>query len=324
MCTYNAEKFLWEQLQSILCQTRLPDEVVIYDDASEDSTRDLLASFADSAPFPVSVAYNPNNLGYVQNFTRAMNACTGDVILLSDQDDCWHPSRTQRVEELFDSDREAGGIFTNGFLMNGGSELIAGDLWGSFDFGSADQRRVRDGDPVPVLIKRNVVTGMAFAFRREFCRVMEMIPEHWPHDAWLALMIASEGRLSACPEMLVTYRVHDKQQIGVPITRSEKIRFIGEKGIGRYLALSRERNLEEYSKEASQYHALLRAAEKYPDLRHRWWFPMAEAKAEHAARGVKLLQLGRFKRMSQVLRNWREYRRYSPTGASAFWRDLVV
>ena len=68
LATYNGERYLAEQLESILHQTRLPDELVISDDASIDATRAIVLDFARHAPFPVRFQANIERLGSTRNF----------------------------------------------------------------------------------------------------------------------------------------------------------------------------------------------------------------------------------------------------------------
>ena len=95
LATYNGERYLQEQLNSFLHQTRLPDEIIACDDCSTDRTMDILESFAISALFAVYIYRNAINLGYTKNFERAISLCSGDVIFLSDQDDVWFPKRSR-------------------------------------------------------------------------------------------------------------------------------------------------------------------------------------------------------------------------------------
>src|SRR5580698_1985958 len=93
LCTYNGERFLPEQLASIREQSRLPDELVICDDASADQSVAIATRFAERAPFPVRIEANSRNLGSTPNFARAIELCNGDAIVLSDQDDVWLPDK---------------------------------------------------------------------------------------------------------------------------------------------------------------------------------------------------------------------------------------
>lgn len=96
IATYNGEKYLREQLDSIARQTILPCEVVITDDSPTDGTRRLAEQWAKAAPFPVHVHANPERLGYVDNFLRAASLCTGRWIAFCDQDDVWMPDKVER------------------------------------------------------------------------------------------------------------------------------------------------------------------------------------------------------------------------------------
>src|ERR1700730_3732237 len=75
LCTYNGERFLGRQLASMQQQTRLPDELVVCDDCSTDSTIGILNEFATSAGFPVRIIRNEQNLGFVANFEQAIRLC---------------------------------------------------------------------------------------------------------------------------------------------------------------------------------------------------------------------------------------------------------
>lgn len=328
LCTYNGARSLGEQLQSLAGQTRLPDELVLCDDGSADETVALAEEFARQAPFPVRIVRNRENLGYSRNFAQAIGLCKGEVIALSDQDDVWYPQKLARLEELFNAYPQAEGIFSNGDLIDLASHKLPGDLWSSFRFRLADQERLRSGHALEVLLQRNVVTGMAFAFRKAWKDKLKGMPASWPHDAWLALLLAQEGGLLACPEHLVAYRVHENQKIGIPITAAEKRRYVQKHGLGGYLALSRKRNQEEYLRYAGQFEELLKLALIDPpqDLQKRL-LPLQgqiQAKADHARTSAELLNLGRLRRLPQVIRRREQYQRYSPTGVEAMLRDLFL
>ena len=87
LCTYNGEKFLREQLDSIALQTLLPDELVACDDRSCDSTMEILQEFRERVSFPVHIHQNEENLGSTKNFEKAIKLCSGDIIALCDQAD---------------------------------------------------------------------------------------------------------------------------------------------------------------------------------------------------------------------------------------------
>lgn len=94
MATYNGGRWITEQLDSIAAQTRPPDEMVISDDGSTDDTWAIVQRF--DPPFPVTVL-NGGHLGFVGNFSRAILATSGDLILPCDQDDWWEPTKVERM-----------------------------------------------------------------------------------------------------------------------------------------------------------------------------------------------------------------------------------
>jgi glycosyltransferase involved in cell wall biosynthesis len=324
MCTYNGARYLQEQLDSFASQRRLPEELVLCDDGSTDQTIALTEEFARRAPFAVRIFRNPQNLGYSRNFAKAVELCSGDVIALSDQDDRWYPQKLARLAELFEAHTDMDGVFSDGDLMDIHSKVLEGSLWGSFDFSPADQERLRSGHALEVVMRRNVVTGMAFAFRRPWRERLRGMPASWPHDAWLAWMLAQENKLLPCPEHLVAYRIHGNQQIGVPITSREKLNYLRSYGIGGYLALSRNRNLQEYEKNAKQFEDLLAAYGENISERDQEMIAQAQAKVAHSRYSAKLLSLSRWRRFAKVLRQRENYKRYSPTGVQAMIRDLFL
>ena len=80
LATYNGERWIREQLNSLTNQSLLPYELVISDDNSGDRTLDVVEQFAAAAPFPVRIARNDNRLGFADNFINALRHCTGDAV----------------------------------------------------------------------------------------------------------------------------------------------------------------------------------------------------------------------------------------------------
>ena len=88
LCTYNGERYLQEQLDSIYNQVMLVDEIIICDDNSQDNTLRIAHQFKDTHPeLRIRIIENKNNMGVVKNFEKAISSCNGDIIFWSDQDD---------------------------------------------------------------------------------------------------------------------------------------------------------------------------------------------------------------------------------------------
>jgi glycosyltransferase involved in cell wall biosynthesis len=216
LATYNGERYLGEQLESILHQTRLPEELVIFDDASTDATPAIVQEFAKAAPFPVRFQINAERLGSTRNFEAAIRACSGDIIFLCDQDDVWYPEKIARMEERFIHDLEAGAVFTDADVVDQDLRPFGPRLWDTVRFKQKDRARFAAHDALSVLLKRPVVTGATMAFRSRYRDLILPMPEIWIHDAWISLLIGAVSHLVALPIPLIAYRQHSANQIGIP------------------------------------------------------------------------------------------------------------
>jgi hypothetical protein len=226
MCTYNGARFVGEQLASVAAQTREPDELVVCDDRSTDATTDIVKAFAASAPFPVRLHVNERNLGSTKNFERAIGLCGGDLIALADQDDVWLPGKLARMEEAFSRSPAVGLVFCDAEVVDEELRPMGYTVWESLWFDAGRQRALRRGPAFRPLLRQNVVTGAAAAFRSRYrglvlpLRSLTFRPLGMPvinliHDGWIALMISAVAELEPVAEPLVKYRQHSGQQLGM-------------------------------------------------------------------------------------------------------------
>jgi Glycosyl transferase family 2 len=218
MCTYNGADFLSEQLESIVAQSRRPDEIVICDDGSTDETQALLKEFAAVSPVPVSLHINENNLGTIKNFERAISLCTGEVIALSDQDDVWHQDKLQLIEETFRNAPTAGLVFSDAEIVDENLKPLNRRMWDEVGFDTHKRKLVGLGRALEVLVTGWTVTGATMAFRSRFVNLSLPIPEGIAmiHDGWIALTVASVAGVAMIEAPLIKYRQHGRQQIGAP------------------------------------------------------------------------------------------------------------
>lgn len=175
MASYNGGHFLQQQLDSFLAQTRLPDELVVCDDGSNDDTIKILDRFAKDSPFTVRLYRNPENLGHERNFSKAIELCTGDVIFLSDQDDVWFPSKLAAVEEVFDRDESV-------LLVINDTDITDAHLHptGRSLFAQTKAAGVI-GDK-----GKSLTLGCATAFRSQLRSLIAPVPAlDYGHDSWI-------------------------------------------------------------------------------------------------------------------------------------------
>lgn len=216
LCTFNGVRHLGEQLESIVRQSRLPDELVLRDDGSTDGTIELAQSILSRVGFPWRLLRSPGRRGSSSNFEHALLACEGDVVLPCDQDDVWEPWKLARIEEVMSSPNAPGFLFSNCSLIDERSQPLQGSMWERIGFTGARSRAFATGHQLEMVLRKEFVTGCTMAIRTELLRVATPFPTGWVHDHWLAaLLTAGEHRGLALEERLVRYRVHPDQQIGL-------------------------------------------------------------------------------------------------------------
>ena len=309
LCTYNGESYLAEQLASISTQDLLPDELVLCDDGSTDATLRIAEDFAATAPFAVRIERNAQRLGARDNFAKAIALCRGRWIVLADQDDVWLPHKLRRFQQCMEQDPELGMVFSDALMVDRVRRPLGYTLWQAIRFHAREQRQIRAGRALDVLLRHNAATGACMAFRAEYRDMLLPIPGGWVHDGWIALLLAAVARCAAISEPLVEYRQHESQQIG------EKKRSIFE----NYLRV-RSRNPADYQRVAGNFTAArARLAEFASQLRRADTLSALEGKASHF-RAKSLIHSGVASRWPLILRELihGNYARYS-----AGWRSLA-
>jgi glycosyltransferase involved in cell wall biosynthesis len=216
MATCQGERWVAQQLQSILAQTRTPDQVVACDDASADGTVGLVRALAAGAATTIEITLNASRLGVSANFERAIRACDGDIIVLADQDDVWAPSKLARIEAAFSAQPSLGVMFSNAALIDSSGAPRGETLWHRVGMPRGGAQRFAAGHGVDVLLRQNVVTGATMAFRAELRDLVLPLPSTGYHDAWIALLAAAIGPVLAVDEPLVDYRLHGENTAGLP------------------------------------------------------------------------------------------------------------
>jgi glycosyltransferase involved in cell wall biosynthesis len=216
MCTYNGEKYIKEQLESILNQSLSIDEIVICDDGSNDKTIAIIEQIQLEYPNKISLHKNEINLGSTKNFEKAIIICSGDFIFLSDQDDLWKTNKVEKVVQFFLDNPSTEVVFTNGGLINDKSEKNSSHtLWDSVFFMENQLEK-----PINLFklirSKRNMVTGATLCIKKEIKDLILPFPDvkKYYHDEWIAIIIASRKKLKYISDELISYRIHSNQQIG--------------------------------------------------------------------------------------------------------------
>ncbi|CAB4894673.1 MAG: glycosyltransferase [Actinobacteria bacterium] len=218
VCTHNGATFLSDQLDSIVGQSVLPDEIVISDDASTDTTRQIIEQFVRETrvAFPgisCRVLLSEKPRGVRGNFEWAISQTTGDLIALADQDDVWHRQRLERQISL----GEAPAVLlshSNADLIDESGKSLGYLLFATLHMNGRTVRNINSGDGFRELMRRNVVTGATVMLSRKLTELAFPIPSAWLHDEWLAVVAAMNYGLVSIDEPLISYRQHASNQIG--------------------------------------------------------------------------------------------------------------
>lgn len=200
MTTYNGEKYLREQLDSIYRQTHKNIEVIVCDDRSTDNTANILEEY--SRKFALKYYINENNLGFVKNFEKVISLCNGDYIALADQDDVWLKNK---IEVLLNEIGENLLIHTDCTLIDEQSNIISRYWKGNIESHTSFED----------FLFSNMVTGCTVLMSQELQKKSLPFPEGLAyHDWWLGIVSVNETRLKYITTPLTLYRQHSSQDTG--------------------------------------------------------------------------------------------------------------
>lgn len=195
MATYNGEKYLREQVDSILVQLGENDELVVSDDGSTDSTIDILRSYNDSR---IKIFINMGRHGVNSNFENALRHAVGDYIFLSDQDDVWLPEKVNAcIEALQDCDCVVHDcIVVNAFLK---------EIENSFFYYHKSRAGFWNN------LYRNSYVGCCMAFKKEILTKVLPYPNNIPvfQEGWIASIADWMGTVKFIPIKCMLFRRHD-------------------------------------------------------------------------------------------------------------------
>jgi glycosyltransferase involved in cell wall biosynthesis len=218
MCTYNGEKYLKEQINSILNQTIEVHEIIVCDDMSTDTTFSILNEYKENYPLLFIIIRNDNSLGTIKNFEKAISLTSGDLIFLSDQDDIWYTNKVDSMLSFFKSNKNCKLLFSDGDLVDDEGATLKSTLWEKWGFDILTQKKWENNNYVffELLENRNRITGATICFAKSLKDSLPIIGyPFFYHDAFLGLHAAAQKGLFFLRQSLIQYRVHDRQQVGV-------------------------------------------------------------------------------------------------------------
>lgn len=192
IATYNGEKYIREQLESILMQLNDNDEIIISDDSSTDKTLDVITAYNDKR---IKIFSGNHFHSPIFNFENALKKAKGDYIFLADQDDIWI---TNKVGKMMEALQQYSLVVSDCYVVDKDCKIIRNSFF----------ERIPSPNVVKNLIKNNYL-GCCMAFRREVLTKALPFPKNIAmHDIWLGLCGALFYKTTFIPDKLIKYRRH--------------------------------------------------------------------------------------------------------------------
>ncbi len=234
MCTYQGEDYLQQQLQSILEQSKKPDEVVICDDGSTDSTITIINNFIEENNLKDSwrLHCNSENFGFVTNFYSACKLCNGDVIFFADQDDVWYPDKVEEMCKVFEEVQKAKVVCCKFGIIDAANNKIKSvtNPVRSKETGKVKNLSVKD------LFFKCEWPAMVLAFKKEWYMTWESVSDITaiPNDYLFCAKAAEDGGFYQLDKELALHRIHghntgrEEYKLGRILKKKRKLAEIDE------------------------------------------------------------------------------------------------
>lgn len=212
LATYNGEKYLKCQLDSLLNQTHTNIRILINDDASTDRTVEILKEY-EKKDSRIQVQYNKENIGSAQNFENLLSKVETKYFMLCDQDDYWLPDKVEKSLNYI-IEQNADLVFTDIEAVDEELKTITQSVARTKGY---IKNINKYNDYKLVFLRNNGVTGCTIITKKELIKKYIPIPKKEPmvHDWWMALIIGQNGKISFLDEITIKYRQHTDNQVGI-------------------------------------------------------------------------------------------------------------
>ena len=223
LATYNGEKYLREQIDSILNQTYKEFRLLISDDGSKDSTRKILEEYKNKDS-RIEVFFQENNLGVVKNFEFLLRKVEAKYYMFSDQDDIWKNEKIEKslnkIEEGFDL------VYSDLEVVDENLNVTYSSYWKL----KGIYNKVKKYNSFEALYLNNFITGCTMISKKELINSFMPLPNTSKfvlHDYWISLILSQEGKIAYIEEPLIKYRQHKNNKVGSK-KKSDELKSIDE------------------------------------------------------------------------------------------------
>ena len=224
MPTYNGRLYLRKQLDSILNQTFSDFRLIVSDDASTDSTLEILKEY-EKKDRRIEIYGHQKNIGVSANVEFLIGKVRSEYFMFSDQDDVWEPDK---IEKTFNKMKETDSdlVYTDLEVTNSRLKTIAPSYWKLKEF----ENKIKNYNNFESLYLNNYITGCTMLMKSKW--INEFLPfpkgsKYILYDYWIALVISQSGKMAYVDEPTIKYRQHKKNQVGSK-TKSEELESLDE------------------------------------------------------------------------------------------------
>lgn len=209
MSTYNGEKYIRDQLDSLLRQTLRPDLIYIRDDGSKDDTVAILEEYASEHPF--IKYYSGKNKGPAKSFWELICNCEdADYYALCDQDDVWFEDKLEvAVNALEKEDNNIPLLYCSRYtLTDGNLSPINSDVSSLYGFSDFPHALLYHTAPGCTFVYNHAARNkiMQYDVEKEYCLI---------HDAIIHKVVTMFGKMILDKDSHMYYRQHGNNEIGM-------------------------------------------------------------------------------------------------------------
>lgn len=197
MATFNGEKYVKRQLESILCQLDTDDEVIVSDDGSVDNTLSIITKLASVDP-RIKVINGPHK-GYNKNFENAIKYAKGEYIFISDQDDVWMPNKISIILNNFKLNPQVKCIRHDCIVVDDNDNVII-DSYNAYRKSNTDYKSN---------IVKNTFTGCCMCVEAEWLKKLIPFPNEIFYDAWIGILSCKYNKTMIIDNKLIKWCRHE-------------------------------------------------------------------------------------------------------------------
>ena len=263
LATYNGEQYLREQLDSIMCQTYSNFRLLISDDCSSDSTKEILEEYVEKDK-RIIVFSQEKNLGVVKNFEFLLKRVENKYFMFSDQDDIWNENKIEKSIKVIE-ETKSDLVYSDLEVVDSSLNVTYSSYWKLKGF----YKKIVKYNNFESLYLNNFITGCTMLSKKEFIDEVLPLPNTSKfilHDYWIPLILSQKHKITYIEEPLIKYRQHKNNKVGSK-KKTDELKSIDE--IRKlFIQVKKDEKIKILNRQAMEYYEML---EKKKNFNFRKW-----------------------------------------------------